>query len=68
MAAAEEAGSEAAAAGLDEEEPEGDTEENEVIEYPLRVEYCGLCSMPPEVKQERALHSIHLCIKGRNDF
>lgn len=32
------------------EEPVGEEEaETEVISYPLRVDYCGLCSMPPEV-------------------
>ena len=37
-----------AAAGLDGEE--ADAEEIDVtIDYPLRVDYCGLCSMPPEV-------------------
>lgn len=31
------------------EEPVGEEEaETEVISYPLRVDYCGLCSMPPE--------------------
>ena len=32
-----------------EEEEEEEETEVEVIDYPLRVDYCGLCSMPPEV-------------------
>lgn len=31
-----------------EDEGEG-FEEETVVSYPLRVDYCGLCSMPPEV-------------------
>lgn len=27
--------------------------------YPLKVEYCGICTMPPEV---RTLHSLKTCI------
>ena len=46
MAAVDVVASEAVA-GLDDEE--ADAEETEVIDYPLRVDYCGLCSMPPEV-------------------
>lgn len=39
-------------AEVEEVNPVGEKEdevEPEVIEYPLRVDYCGLCSMPAEV-------------------
>ena len=31
------------------EDEEEDIAEPEAVSYPLRVDYCGLCSMPPEV-------------------
>ena len=32
------------------EEQVGSSEEDDAgVDYPLRVDYCGLCTMPPEV-------------------
>lgn len=39
-------------------EPEEDNEDEceNAVSYPLRVDYCGLCSMPPEVATLLAMY------------
>ena len=32
------------------DDPVNEDSGTEVLNYPLRVDYCGLCSMPPEVR------------------
>lgn len=38
-----------ATADVETPDPVEEDSEVEAVSYPLRVDYCGLCSMPPEV-------------------